>query len=134
VVADLPEGTPFKAASTCSGPMSTFAFLGKELERSFRAETLLCHFAPYLHEAMYRAMPIAYPAQTSKQPFLSRREIEVLNWAMAGKTNWEISMILHISEATVKFHVKNIMIKLRASSRTHAVAIALGQGLIRHTC
>jgi DNA-binding CsgD family transcriptional regulator len=49
---------------------------------------------------------------------------------MAGKTNWEISLILNISERTVKFHIQNTMEKLQASSRAHAVAIALGEGLI----
>jgi DNA-binding CsgD family transcriptional regulator len=88
---------------------------------------MLQYLAPYLHEAMCRATPTAPVPKSSP---LSEREIETLNWAMAGKTNWEISMILNISERTVKFHVQNVMRKLEASSRAHAVAIALGQGLI----
>ena len=48
----------------------------------------------------------------------------------AGKTNWEISVILNISERTVKFHVQNIERKLNAVNKTHAVAIALDQNLL----
>ena len=61
---------------------------------------------------------------------LSRREVEVLIWAMEGKTNWEIAVILALSERTVKFHVHNAMSKLRATSRAHAVAVAIRRGLI----
>jgi DNA-binding CsgD family transcriptional regulator len=61
---------------------------------------------------------------------LSRREVEVLIWAMEGKTNWEIAVILSLSERTVKFHVHNAMAKLKATSRAHAVAVAIRRGLI----
>lgn len=53
------------------------------------------------------------------------REKEVLNWLKLGKTNWEISVILQISERTAKFHVGNIMKKLNAVTRGHAVAKAI---------
>lgn len=61
---------------------------------------------------------------------LSARETEVLCWAMEGKTNWEISVILSLSERTVKFHIRNAMTKLKASTRAHAVAVAIRRGLI----
>ena len=61
---------------------------------------------------------------------LSPRETEVLTWAMQGKTNWEISVILSVSERTVKFHVRNAMTKLHSRSRAQAVAVALRFGLI----
>lgn len=64
---------------------------------------------------------------------LSTREREVLQWVKEGKTNWEISRILSISERTVKFHVQNTLAKLDASNRGHAVVLALTSGLIRHT-
>jgi PAS domain S-box-containing protein len=69
-----------------------------------------------------------------KSPFvgssLSHREKEILNWIMHGKSTWDISTILKISERTVKFHVDNIMKKLSAVNRTQAVAIALREKLI----
>jgi DNA-binding CsgD family transcriptional regulator len=61
---------------------------------------------------------------------LTNREKEVLNWIKIGKTNWEISMILGISERTVKFHVINILHKLNTSSRSHAVAKAINLSII----
>lgn len=60
---------------------------------------------------------------------LSRREGEVLLWLAEGKSTWEISRILHISERTVYFHVRNILEKLGASSRSHAVSIAVREGM-----
>jgi DNA-binding CsgD family transcriptional regulator len=61
---------------------------------------------------------------------LSPRECEALGWAMHGKTNWEISVILGVSERTVKFHLRNAMAKLHARTRAQAVAVALRHGLI----
>lgn len=63
---------------------------------------------------------------------LSPREKEVLNWLKKGKTSWDISVILCISERTVNFHIKNIMQKLDAVSRIHAVAKAIERGLINN--
>lgn len=50
----------------------------------------------------------------------------------AGKTNWEISHILKISERTVKFHLQNIMGKLHATTRSQAVAYALNLGVLEY--
>jgi DNA-binding CsgD family transcriptional regulator len=60
---------------------------------------------------------------------LSPRETTVLMWMKQGKTNWEISRILGVSERTVRFHVEGIFVKLNVSSRTQAVAFAMEQGL-----
>ncbi|UCD35159.1 MAG: helix-turn-helix transcriptional regulator [Nitrospiraceae bacterium] len=62
-------------------------------------------------------------------PVLSQREREVLHWLTQGKSSWEIAVILNITERTVNFHVRNIMEKLNAVSRTQAVAIAVETGL-----
>lgn len=61
---------------------------------------------------------------------LSEREIEVLRWVAAGKSNKRIANELAISEATVKAHMKSILPKLDASDRTHAVMIALRRGIL----
>lgn len=60
---------------------------------------------------------------------LSPREVECLRWTADGKTAWEISMILGISENTVNFHLKKSMGKLDVHSKTHAVAKAVSLGL-----
>lgn len=61
---------------------------------------------------------------------LSPRELTVLLWMKEGKTNWEIARIIGLSERTVRFHVGSIFEKLDVTSRTQAVARALGAGLI----
>lgn len=66
-----------------------------------------------------------------ERPNLSDRELEVLALMAQGKNNKAISAALTITENTVKFHVTNVMIKLGASDRTHAVVNALQQGIIK---
>lgn len=64
-------------------------------------------------------LPKAEPVEPP--PRLSPREIEVLRWAMDGKSNWNIAQILNVSEHTVSFHLRNAFAKLKASTRTQAV-------------
>ena len=61
---------------------------------------------------------------------LTSREIDVLRHVTAGKRNRDIAEMLFISEETVKVHFKHIMEKLRATDRTHAMAIAARRGFI----
>jgi len=63
-------------------------------------------------------------------PRLTRRELEVLNWVMAGKSSWEISMITRCSEATVNFHLANVRQKFNVNTRQQAVVKAISLGLI----
>jgi two-component system, NarL family, response regulator len=61
---------------------------------------------------------------------LTEREIEVLLHVAGGRANKMIAVDLKISEETVKAHMKNILSKLGANDRTHAVTIALKRGII----
>jgi two-component system NarL family response regulator len=61
---------------------------------------------------------------------LSAREMEVLHHAASGNSNRRIAERLTISEETVKAHMKNVLAKLAANDRTHAVTIALKRGII----
>lgn len=61
---------------------------------------------------------------------LSSREIDVLRLIAAGNANKEIGAQLSIGEETVKSHVTNILAKLGANDRTHAVTLALKRGII----
>jgi DNA-binding NarL/FixJ family response regulator len=61
---------------------------------------------------------------------LTARELEVLRLIRDGFRNKQIADRLTISENTVNFHIKNLMEKLRAHDRTHAVTIALRRGLL----
>jgi DNA-binding NarL/FixJ family response regulator len=61
---------------------------------------------------------------------LSPREIDVLRLIAIGKSNKLIASQLSISDATAKTHVANILSKLCADDRTHAVTIAIKRGII----
>lgn len=61
---------------------------------------------------------------------LTPRELEVLHLIRDGQRNKQIADQLSISENTVNFHIKNLMDKLQANDRTHAVTIALRRGLL----
>jgi DNA-binding NarL/FixJ family response regulator len=61
---------------------------------------------------------------------LSDREIEVLRRVALGTGNKVIAVELTVSEATVKAHMKNILAKLGAQDRTHAVTIAMKRGFL----
>ena len=64
------------------------------------------------------------------QEDLTPRELEVLRLVRDGYRNKQIADQLSISETTVNFHIKNIVDKLQANDRTHAVTIALRRGLL----
>jgi len=61
---------------------------------------------------------------------LTERETVVLSCVAAGNSNKLVAQSLSITEETVKAHMKNIMAKLAARDRTHAVAIAMRRGII----
>jgi len=69
-------------------------------------------------------------AEHHTDDLLTERETEVLRQVAAGNANKVIADRLKISEETVKAHMKNILSKLSANDRTHAVTIALKRGMI----
>jgi len=105
--------------------------------------SLSCHernkdtngFTPYINSlavqfdvARWRLMN---PDRGLEQPILlTARERECLRWCKAGKSAWDISQILGISERTAQFHISNAMAKLGASSRVAAVVVAIQKGLL----
>jgi DNA-binding NarL/FixJ family response regulator len=62
---------------------------------------------------------------------LSSREVEVLSLVAAGSSNKVVAARLGISEETAKGYLKNILAKLGAKDRTHAVTLALKRGIIQ---
>lgn len=80
-------------------------------------------------EALRALMEIAAnPAPLGSD--LTEREHEVLEWMVNGLTNAQIAQRISISEATVRFHVGNILSKLEANNRTEAVSIAIKHRLV----
>jgi DNA-binding NarL/FixJ family response regulator len=69
-------------------------------------------------------------AEHSGEAGLTEREIGILRMIAAGNANKEIAAQLDLAEDTVKRHVTNILSKLCANDRTHAVTIGLKRGII----
>ena len=69
-------------------------------------------------------------AEHATDDALTPREIDVLRLVASGNPNKEIAAQLKLTEETVKSHIRNILAKLGANDRTHAVAIGLKRGII----
>jgi DNA-binding NarL/FixJ family response regulator len=61
---------------------------------------------------------------------LTNREVQVLQYVANGMSNKEAAFAMAIGEDTVKGHLRNIMEKLAAQNRTHAVTIGIQRGII----
>lgn len=61
---------------------------------------------------------------------LTARETQILSYIADGNSNKQIAYILQIGEQTIKNHVSNILRKLNANDRAHAVVLAIGYGWI----
>lgn len=85
-------------------------------------------FTAYLHEAVRRIFDKDVLALSKVE--LTQRERQCLLWATEGKTAWETSQILSISERTVTFHLQNVQGKLGVGNRQQAVARAVSLGII----
>ena len=84
-----------------------------------------------LGETYLPARIVQKVAEGMRKPELSPREIEVLQWVAAGKSNKEIGNQLFIAEGTVKTHMKNLLEKLAVVGRTAAIREAVHRGLVR---
>ncbi len=107
---------------------SMFCYTGMDIEMNKRTEAILEFVTPHLHLALshlYSNKQLEW-----NRGAVSQREKEVLDWLKQGKSSWDISVILGISERTVNYHVYNIMQKLGATNRPQAVAVASRLGLI----
>jgi len=70
-------------------------------------------------------------ADTSVAPPMAPRQMDVIGWAAEGKTDWEIGMILHVSEHTVDKYMRQVKEKLDATNRVQMIAKAIRLGLIK---
>jgi DNA-binding NarL/FixJ family response regulator len=104
------------------------AYLLKGLLRKELLETIRA-----VHAGQKRIPPevAAQLAEYAAEDALTSREIDVLRLIAAGNANKQVAARLSITEETVKGHVKNILSKLRANDRTHAVTIGLKRGIIK---
>ncbi len=128
-------------AGTAFGSAAQFAFevSGRAMNvaiASTRALEELAEFAAYravtIDQALHEfADSIEGSVEPSSPVRLTPREIDVLTLTANGRTRDEIAVLLKIGPATVKDHLQRASLKLGGSNKTHAVALAIQQGLIR---
>ena len=123
---NIKQGYTYGLTNRTRSEASLFSISERSLKSSLRNETILEYIIPHFHQAVSRIYKQSY----KKDIILSSRQKEVLNWIKEGKSTWDISVILGISERTVKFHADTIMQKLNVVNRAQAVAVAFEQGLI----
>jgi transcriptional regulator EpsA len=118
------------------GEISTMVMFGRINSSVHESSSYLLELLmPHLHCALVKVHTNNAPNplminQNSVSVVLTRRELEVLQWLHAGKTNWEISTILGVSPTTVKNHVQNTIRKLGVGSRGQAAIKGASLGLI----
>lgn len=96
--------------------------LRKDLPSAIRSAFAGC---PCMPDEIARSI-----AEHSADEPLTQREVEILANVAAGNANKEIAVKLSIAEETVKTHMGNILSKLAAKDRTHAVMIGIRRGII----
>jgi LuxR family quorum sensing-dependent transcriptional regulator len=103
------------------GATAGVTMAGCDLDFDPRAKRAIHLIALYAHAKVLALInPTGLPAR-----LLVKGEREVLNWIAAGKSSWDISVILGISEATVNWRIKRASEKLKAVNRTQAVVKAI---------
>lgn len=102
-------------------------YLLKDLLRKELLDTIRA-----VHAGQRRLSPevAAEIAEHATDEALTPREIDILRLVAGGNANKQIAGTLSLSEETVKSHVRNILAKLGARDRTHAVSIGLKRGFI----
>jgi DNA-binding NarL/FixJ family response regulator len=103
---------------------------GYLLKSALRTELLNAIRAVHIGQRHVSASIATEIAQHVGEVALSERELEVLRKVAAGNSNKQVAAQLGISEDTAKAHMKNILSKLNANDRTHAVTIAVKRGII----
>lgn len=103
---------------------------GYLLKGSLRKELLETIRAVHVGRKRVTSEIAAEIAEHATDSALTAREISVLQLIASGNSNKEIAAQLSVTEESVKGYVKNILAKLNANDRTHAVTIGLKRGII----
>jgi DNA-binding CsgD family transcriptional regulator len=138
-------GLPYEAAQTSLRAGAAFAAAGERsaaverfgdayrIARRLRAKPLATRAGAELEALGERADRRLgrRAAERAGGPGLTRRELEVMRLVASGRTNREIARDLFLSTRTVDMHLRNILVKLRARSRTEAAHKATEAGLLK---
>lgn len=112
---------------TLDGAVAAVSLGGEAVDMPPAARGMISMISTF---AIGRAVDLRSSGRRHQWPSLTPREVECLRWAAEGKSEWEISAILHVSEHTADKHLANAHRKLGAANRAHAVALAIRWGLI----
>jgi DNA-binding NarL/FixJ family response regulator len=104
------------------------AYLLKDVQPE---ELFGCIRAVHAGEAYLQPKLAAKLVQRVQEQQLTEREEQILKLLAEGKSNRAIGQALHITESTVKSHLKNLFVKLDATSRAEAIALAARRGLVK---
>lgn len=105
------------------------AYLLKDVQPE---ELFRCIRAVHAGEAYLQPKLAAKLAQRVQEEALTDREVQILRLLADGMSNRAIAQALYISESTVKSHLKSLFVKLDATSRAEAIALAARRGLIHY--
>jgi len=112
------------------GLVSSYVGLYRIPEKINRRHVYLMKLlVPHFHVALLRVMADKEKNLIPNPPLdgvLSEQQKIIFGWMQRGKTNWEVSQILDMTEANVKYHVKQILRKLGATNRIQAVSKSVG--------
>jgi len=104
------------------------AYLLKDVQPE---ELFRCIRAVHAGEAYLQPRVAAKLAQRMHEESLTEREVQILKLLAEGKSNRAIGQALFITESTVKSHLKSLFVKLDATSRAEAIALAAKRGLVK---
>jgi LuxR family quorum sensing-dependent transcriptional regulator len=134
----MEEARDFRFIDGFSVPIHSLAgfraivtFASDRVDLSTEARGALHMIAIYAHNKIKELKSGGKPPLLDTTVRLSLREKECMSWCAEGKTAWEISAILGISERTVAHILENAQRKMNVTNRTHLIAEALRIGLIR---
>ena len=104
------------------------AYLLKDVEPE---ELFRCIRAVHAGDAYLQPKVAAKLAQRVQEEPLTEREEQILKLLAEGKSNRAIGEVLHITESTVKSHMKSLFVKLDVTSRAEAIGLAARRGLVK---
>lgn len=114
-----------------TGEIALLSVATSNLENLDERMLRLLHPAQYFGNAVFEHYMRVQLKPEDRSLYLTDREKECLFWVCEGKTAWEISKILGVTERTVTFHLTSAMKKMGAVNRQHAAAKAILHGLIQ---
>lgn len=110
------------------GSLATISFGGDRVDLSENGKAVLNLLSTY---AFGRALELRNRLNMQLKRNLSSREIDCIRWVAEGKTNWEIAMILGVSEKTVQHHLANARVKLNVVNKAQLAAESIRRGYFR---